>query len=136
MGSKTVLVIGATGAQGGSVARHLLANRDYHVRALTRNVNSEAAQRLRHAGAELVEGTLDQVHTLRVGLQGCNAVFGVTNYWEHFERERVHAKNLVDAVAESGVDQFIFSTLPSTKKMSGGAVECEHLDIKAEAEEY
>ena len=47
--SKLVLVTGATGKQGGAVVEALLT-RGHHVRALTRNAASPAAQRLREQG--------------------------------------------------------------------------------------
>jgi nucleoside-diphosphate-sugar epimerase len=34
---KIILVVGATGAQGGSVARHLLARGHFRIRCLTRH---------------------------------------------------------------------------------------------------
>jgi uncharacterized protein YbjT (DUF2867 family) len=63
-------------------------------------------------------------------------VFGVTNFWEHFEKEHQHGRNLVEAVADSGVDWFVFSTLPSVVALSGGELEAPHFDIKARLEEY
>jgi uncharacterized protein YbjT (DUF2867 family) len=56
---ETILVTGATGAQGGSVARHLLGRGGYTVRCLTRNPDSEKAGALQQAGAEIVRGDLD-----------------------------------------------------------------------------
>ncbi len=49
MSQPTVLVIGATGAQGGSVACHLLHQRHFKVRALTRDPSSRRAQAMRQA---------------------------------------------------------------------------------------
>lgn len=133
---KTILVTGATGAQGGSVARHLLKKGNYNVRALTRNANSEKASALRQAGAEIVTGDLEDKESLRVALAGSDGVFGVTNYWEHFERERKHGENLIEAVAEAGIEDFVFSSLPPAKKISGGELEVPHFDIKADLEDY
>src|ERR1041385_1879498 len=104
---KTVLVIGATGAQGGSVASHLLDRRTFAVRALTRNPDSPAAQTLRARGAEVVRGELDDRGSLRAALKGVDAVFGVTNYWEHFEKEAEHGRNLINAVAGAEVEHFV-----------------------------
>lgn len=128
---KTILVIGATGAQGGSVARNLLARGKYAVRALTRKPDSEAAQALRALGAEIVNGDLDDVASLRAALEGVYGVYGVTNYWEHFDREEVQGRNLVNAVAEAKVQHFIFSTLPPIAKETNGALKSPHFDIKA-----
>lgn len=134
--TKLVFVTGATGAQGGSVARHLLQDSSYSVRALTRRASSDAAQSLRDAGAEVVEGDLEDAGTLQELIQGCDAVFGVTNYWEHFDREKIHGKNLVDAVAAAGVDHFVFSTLPHVNKLTRGEYTVPHFDIKGELEDY
>ncbi|NUT43750.1 MAG: NmrA family NAD(P)-binding protein, partial [Thermoactinospora sp.] len=51
--SKPVLVIGATGQQGGAAARQLL-RRDRPVRAFVRDPEAPAARALREAGAALV----------------------------------------------------------------------------------
>lgn len=133
---KTILVTGATGAQGGSVARYLLNEGNFRVRALTRDANSDKAAVLKQAGAEIVEGDLADIESLRSAVQGCYGVFGVTNFWEHFDKEYEHGKNLIDAVAESNVEHFVFSSLPPAKQISGGELEVPHFDIKAELENY
>lgn len=53
--AKIITVIGATGNQGGSVARSLLQNVEFKVRAVTRNPNSEASQKLATLGAEVAQ---------------------------------------------------------------------------------
>jgi len=133
---KTILVVGATGAQGGSVARNLLSRGRFNVRALTRKTDSPAAQALKELGAELVQGDLDDPASLRAALEGVYGVFGVTNFWEHFDKEEVHGRNLVEAVAAANVGHFVFSTLPPIAKETNGALESPHFDIKAEHEEY
>ena len=132
---KTILVVGATGAQGGSVARALLARNNFAVRVLTRNPESDKAQALRNAGAEIVKGDLDDVASLRAALEGVYGVYGVTNFWEHSAHEEVHGRNLVEAVAEAKVQHFVFSTLPPVAKETGNALRSPHFDIKAEHEE-
>ena len=136
MNRKKILVVGATGAQGGSVARNLLARGRFDVRALTRNPGSAAAQELRALGAELVQGDLDDPASIRAAVEGCYGVFGVTNFWEHFQREAEQGRNLVAAVADAGVQHFVFSTLPPVEKATDGALRSPHFDIKAEHEEY
>ena len=90
-----ILVIGATGAQGGSVARHLLRAGSYSVRCLTRRPHSTAAREIADLGGELVEGDLSDPASLRAALRGCDGAFCVTNYWEHFEREFEHGRNFI-----------------------------------------
>lgn len=131
-----VFVVGATGAQGGSVARHLLADGKYQVRCLTRSPQSSAAMALRQAGAEVMQGNLDDPASLRQVLLDCDAAFGVTNYWEHGDREFQQGRNLVDAIRHSGVQHTILSTLPHARLLSGGRLEVPHFDTKARVEEY
>jgi uncharacterized protein YbjT (DUF2867 family) len=133
---KTILVVGATGAQGGGVARHLLNRGQFAVRCLTRHPESDKAKALRRAGAQIVEGDLEETDSIRAALKGCYGCFGVTSFWEHFEREYGHGKNLLEAVKRSEVEHFVFSTLPYCKKISGGALEVPHFDMKAQLEEH
>jgi len=133
---KKILVTGATGAQGGGVARHLLRGGKFGVRCLTRNPDSDKAKALKQGGAEVVKGDLDDTRGLRTALEGCWGVFGVTNFWEHFGKEYQHGKNLVDAVKAANIGHFVFSTLPPAKKISNGTLEVPHFDMKAELEAY
>ena len=61
----------------------------------------------------------------------CDAVFGVTNYWEHGEKEFTQGCNLVDAIHHSNVQHTILSTLPHTRLLSGGRLAVSHFDSKA-----
>lgn len=131
---RRALVIGATGAQGGSVARHLLARGKFLVRGATRNPASRAALALQNEGAEVVHADLEDIGSLRGALKDCDRVFGVTNFWEHFDKEYQHGKNLVDAVAEAGVRHFVFSSLPSVRKQAK-ELEVPHFEMKAAIEE-
>lgn len=74
--------------------------------------------------------------SLRVALVGCHGVFGVTNFWEAFEKERDQGKNLIDAVKAAGAEHFVFSSLPHAARMSGGELKVPHFDIKAELADY
>lgn len=136
MASQTILVTGATGGQGGSVASHLLSEGKFNVRALTRNPDSEKAQQLKSAGAEVVKGDLDNMDELADAMKDCYGVFGVTNFWEHFQKEYDHGKNIIDAVVKTNVSNFIFSTLANYKKLSGGKFDVPHCDLKAQLQEY
>ena len=133
---KVILVIGATGAQGGGVARHLLNSGRFTVRCLTRNPSSEKAIALQEAGAEVVKGDFGEPESLKTAMKGCYGVFGVINFWEHFDKTYELGKNLIDAVAASNIKHFVFSTLPNAKKISGEKIEVPHFDIQAKLEEY
>ena len=76
-----ILVTGATGQQGGAVARQLLSG-GCKVRAMTRNPQSEAAKALSNIGAEVVKGDLDDPASLDRNLTGVWGAFAVQNTWE------------------------------------------------------
>ena len=65
----TVLVVGATGRQGGAVARHLL-DTEFRVRALVRDSQKPRARALAESGIELVKGDLDDLASLERALDG------------------------------------------------------------------
>ncbi len=131
-----ILVTGATGSQGGSVAHFLSKSGKFSVRALTRDTHSKKAAALTAEGAEVVEGNLDDKDSLVKAMKNCYGVFGVTNFWEHFDKEAQHGRNLTDAVKESSIEHFVLSTLPPVNKISGGELSSPHFDIKAEFEDY
>ena len=133
---KRILVIGATGAQGGSVARALLADDRYIVRILTRNPTSDKVIDLLVEGAEIATGDLEDLQSLKRAMKDCYGVFGVTNYWEHFHREYHQGINLINAVSSSGIRHFVFHTLGDYYKLSGGKFPVPHCDIKAKLQRY
>src|SRR5688572_18715697 len=87
---KIIAVFGATGAQGGGLARAILqdAQSEFAVRAITRNAHSEKARALAQLGAEVVEADIDDPGSLRRALEGAYGAFFVTFFWEHFSPER------------------------------------------------
>ncbi len=101
--SDRILVTGATGLQGGAVARHLLKLGKPEVRCLTRRPDSEAAKTLKQLGAEVVRADLDDPASLKSVLRDCTGVFSVTDFWEAFLREYDQGVNLIDAASEEGV---------------------------------
>jgi uncharacterized protein YbjT (DUF2867 family) len=115
-----IAVIGATGAQGGGLARAILADpaRQFALRAITRKPDSPAAEALARAGAEIVHGDLDAPATLAAAFAGAHGVFAVTNFWEHFspEREYRQAGHIAAAAREAGVGHLIWSTLEDTRR--------------------
>jgi uncharacterized protein YbjT (DUF2867 family) len=126
---EVILVSGATGQQGGAVARHLLAN-GWRVRALTRDPYSPAAQALAARGAEVVQGDLDDRASLdralrpetASGLRGAFGVFSVQNYWlpgVGFDGEVRQGKALADAAAAAGVQRFVYSSVGGAERNTG-----------------
>lgn len=136
MSRPTVLVIGATGAQGGSVARHLLHRQRFRVRAMTRDPASRRARAMQQAGVEVVHGDLDDVDSLRKALIDCHAVFGVTDYWEHYEMEYTQGRHLIEAVITSRVRHIVLSTQPHASRISHRTLAVPQYDLKAQLEAY
>ena len=116
---KTIVVFGATGAQGGGLARAILNDRDsgFSVRAVTRNPDSDKARALSARGAEVVQADLDDKQSLINALNGAYGAFFVTNFWEHYsaEKEMQQAQNLAEAAREAGVQHAVWSTLEDTR---------------------
>ena len=147
---KIIAVTGATGTQGGGLVRAILAdpNSGFSVRAITRDPNKDKAKALAAAGAEVVQGDLDDVESLKKAFAGAYGVYGVTNFWEHFsgEKEKAQAKNIADAAKAAGAKHVIWSTLEDTRKLMSpddkrmpmlqGKYRVPHFDAKAEADEY
>lgn len=119
--TKTIAVVGATGAQGGGVARAILADPGggFAVRAITRDPSKEAAQALAAAGAEVVTADLDDEASLKAAFEGAHGAFCITNFWEHFsaEKEIEQAGNQARAAAAAGVKHLIWSTLEDTRAL-------------------
>lgn len=136
--ARRILVVGATGRQGGSVAAQLLRDPSFSVRVVTRRPQGESARLLAQAGAEVVAGDLDDALSLRHALTDCWGVFGVTNYFEHLDavRETAQGVSLLDAAADLDVQHVVMSTLPPARTISGGALEVSHFDAKAEIEAH
>jgi uncharacterized protein YbjT (DUF2867 family) len=118
--SNTIAVVGATGAQGGGLARSILEDpsRSFSLRAITRNRNAAPARALAQAGAEVVEADLDDLDSLKRAFSGAHGAFCVTFFWAHFspERELAHARNMAEAAKASGLQHVIWSTLEDTRR--------------------
>lgn len=117
----TVLVIGATGQQGGAVARHLLRD-GWEVRALVRNPNKEEARALRKQGAQLVQGDLYDRASLAAALRGAYGVFSVQNYWlpdVGYEGEIKQGKLLADLAKEATIQHFVYTSVGAAHRGLG-----------------
>jgi uncharacterized protein YbjT (DUF2867 family) len=109
-----ILVTGATGAQGGAVARALLL-RGRAVRALVRDPRSANARALREAGAELIPGDLDDPPSLDVAMRGVAGVFSVQiPDTRGNDSERRHGLALVRAARSAGVAHLVHTSVTGT----------------------
>jgi uncharacterized protein YbjT (DUF2867 family) len=142
-GKKTVGVIGSTGIQGGSVVNALLANGKYNVVAFTRNTEKEVAKDLSKRGCEVRYLDMDQPNIIEKALLGCQCLFLVTNFWEHFnpEREYEQATCVANIAQKVGIQHVVWSTLEDTRTLSDnipflGNYKVAHFDEKGHASRY
>ncbi|WP_395366154.1 NmrA/HSCARG family protein [Streptomyces sp. YH02] len=147
---KIITVFGATGQQGGGLARAVLADRDgaFTVRAVTRHPDGESAAELKRLGAEIVRGDMDDPSSLGPAFEHAYGAFLVTNFWEHMsaEREKTQAEALARAASHAGVQHAIWSTLEDTRECVPREdqrmptlqerYKVPHFDAKAEADHY
>lgn len=117
---KIIAVIGATGAQGGGLARAILADPAgaFGLRAITRHPDGEKAKALAAQGAEVVFGDADDPASLGPAFAGAYGAFCVTNFWEHFspERELEQAAAMARATRRASLSHVVWSTLEDTRR--------------------
>ena len=141
--SNILAILGATGQQGGSVLEFVLndpeLSQKYKIRAITRDVNSEKATKLKEK-VEVVQGDVLDRASLKEALTGVHTVFSVTTPSfgpNALEDEYNTGKAIADVAVESGAQYIIFSTLPAVKEISGGKyTNVFPFDAKAKIEQY
>ncbi|KAK0740162.1 hypothetical protein B0T18DRAFT_439946 [Schizothecium vesticola] len=143
--SKILAVFGATGIQGGSVIRAVLADphlsETFKIRAVTRDVSKSSAQTLAQQGIEVTSADMGSGPSLAAALKGAHTVFLVTvpdmvsGATPGTETE--HGKNVADAAKNAGVKHLIFSSLINVTDASGGKLpHVAHFDRKADVEKH
>jgi len=147
---KIIAVFGATGAQGGGLARAILADAggSFAVRAVTRHADSGKAKALAAAGAEVVTADLDDEASLLRALEDAHGAYFVTNFWEHFspEREKAQAAAMARAAKAAGLKHAIWSTLEDSRHFVPladprmptlmGEYKVPHFDAKGESDKF
>ena len=147
---KTIVVVGATGAQGGGLVRAILNDPDheFNVRAITTNVSSDKAKELIKLGAEVVAANLDDADSLKNAFHGAYGAYCVTFFWNHFspEKEMAHAKAMAEAASYAKIKHVIWSTLDDTRKWIPlsddrmptlkGKYKVPHFDAKGESNHF
>ena len=114
-----ILVSGAPGQQGGSVARSLLG-RGFGVRALTRDPDKSEARELSDLGAEQVDGDLEDSSSIERVLDGVHGVFSVQQIMESgVEGEVRQGIQITDAAKAAGVEHYVYSSVGSAHRETG-----------------
>jgi uncharacterized protein YbjT (DUF2867 family) len=132
MNAKRILVTGATGQQGGAVARHLLKHNGFAVRALVRDPNKPAAQALVKLGVELLRGDLEDLPSVKRALEGAYAAYSVQTPDDGPDAEIRQGKAFADAARSAGLQHLVYSSVVSADKDTG----IPHFESKREIEQY
>jgi uncharacterized protein YbjT (DUF2867 family) len=126
-----ILIAGATGQQGGAIARELLA-KGRKVRAMTRHPEGPHAVALKGLGAEVVAGDLDDAASIERALAGAWGAFSVQNTWEAgVEREEEQGIRFAEIARRAGIRHLVYSSVQSADRKTG----IPHFDNKARVEE-
>ena len=131
---RKILVTGATGQQGGALAR-LLLQKEHEVYALIRSTKSESpkAQNLRNQGAKLVEADLDKPDSLEQATNGIDSVFLMGTWVEvGTEGEIRRGKMMVDIAKEKKIEHIVYSSVVNADKNTG----IPHFESKYKVEQH
>jgi uncharacterized protein YbjT (DUF2867 family) len=143
--SKLLTVFGATGVQGGSVIRAVLADptlsKTFKIRAVTRDVSKPSAQALSQQDIEVTAADMGSRSSVEAAVKGTHTLFLVTlpdmMTGAPAGTETEHGKTVADAAKAAGVQHLIFSSLIDVTKASGGKLpHVYHFDSKARVEDY
>lgn len=128
---KTILVIGATGNQGGAVASELVS-KGWRVRALVRNPEKPEARSLAWSGIEIVKGDLNDRSSVDEAVRGVYGVFSNFTWREGVENEVKQGTRVIDACKAAGVKHVVYSSVGGADRNTG----VPHFDSKWRIEEY
>ena len=129
--SKIIFVTGATGNQGGAVARSLI-NNGFKVKALTRNPASPSAQNLKQLNIEIVQGDLNNTDTFRSHIKDVDGIFAVLTYENGINKEIRQGTDLANLAKEYDVKHFLYSSVIGADLTTG----IPHWESKFKIENY
>lgn len=128
---RTILVTGATGHQGGAALRHL-REKQFPVRALTRDANSPKARTLMSPGVEPISADLDDPASLSRALNDVYGVYSVQSFTDKQEEEIQQGNNLIDAANREEIRHFVYSSVVAADASTG----IPHFESKGRIEEH
>ncbi|WP_223638973.1 NmrA/HSCARG family protein [Corallococcus sp. EGB] len=134
---ETVLVLGATGVQGGATARALLKD-GWRVRALVREPAGTKARALEAMGVELVRGDMGDRASLDHAVAGAYGVFSIQPssgqqvYGVTDEDEARFGMSIADAAKAAGVEHFVYTSVLGLRPGTGVG----HFESKWRIEEH
>eukprot|EP00741_Cyanophora_paradoxa_P023725 tig00021616_g22916.t1 len=136
MAKPVIVVLGATGQQGGAAAKHLVKKGNFEVHAVVRDPTSDKAKKLEAQGVKLVKGDQNDVESLKRAFDGAAGVFSVQAMIENgkysAEREIQQGKNVADACKAAGVKHLVYTSVASANRSTG----VPHFDSKYAIEQH
>ncbi|WP_375486975.1 NmrA family NAD(P)-binding protein [uncultured Jatrophihabitans sp.] len=130
---RPVVVLGATGQQGGAVVDALL-DAGASVRAVVRDATSDRSVALAGRGVDVVTGDQDEPDSLRGPFADVSALFLMTTFAESggTDAETRRGRAVVDAAAAAGVPRAVYSSVGGAERGSG----VPHFESKRRVEEH
>lgn len=154
--TKTIIVCGATGKQGGSVLKHLATHADssqYTLLAITRDATSKSAVRITetYPAVKLVQGNLDDVPALFASAKAVlkeagkpEKIWGVYSVQismgpgTSVEGEIKQGNALIDESVKEGVTHFVYSSVDrgGNQRSFENTTPIPHFQTKYEIEKH
>jgi uncharacterized protein YbjT (DUF2867 family) len=126
----SIVVTGATGRQGGAVARKLVAD-GWGVCALVRDADKPAARALAGLGVSLLTGDLNDADSVARAVDGAYGVYSVQSWTDGVDVEERQGKTLAEAAAKARVEHFVYSSVGGADRKTG----VPHFESKARVEQ-
>jgi uncharacterized protein YbjT (DUF2867 family) len=127
-GQKTIFIAGITGNQGSALTKYLL-EKNHKVIGLTRNANSEKAERFKAQGVTMVEGNLNEPQSYEAHLDHADAIF-LVQVLQKKEQEIAQGKQFIDAIKPENKAHFVYSSVLGADLNTG----VPHFESKYELE--
>jgi uncharacterized protein YbjT (DUF2867 family) len=130
------LVLGATGTQGGAVAKHLI-NSHAKVRALTRNPASPKSLELAKQGVEVIGGDMNDIASLSAAFTGVKGVFSLQDFYAPGvgkQGEIAQGLNVLEAAKAANVPHLVQSVMGDSEGGVSGSHSPAHFQSKAAIE--
>jgi len=117
-----------------------LLKEGFHVRGVTRKLDSKESLALKAKGVDLVECDMVKASEddLKKVMKDSDGAFLLTNFWDpaSMGKEEELGKKLVDAAHKAGVHHIQWSALDNVEKISKGKWKVPHFTDKAKVTQY
>lgn len=127
---KNIFITGITGNQGSAVAKYLL-EKNYSVKGLTRNANSEKAKQWKAKGVTIIEGDIVNPHSYQSYLDEADAVY-LVHALQRKDQEILQGKRFIDSIKSKNNTHLVYASVLGADLDTG----IPHFESKFELENY